>query len=128
MTSQRWSRLVSVMAFALVMATAVSVRAQWGFPGISGSPEFGLGYGPVQGITPFGYGSCGAGGCAGPSNFIGFPAPGYAQSLGQVPLTTTSFQSVAGPMTLLPGWSGSGYGAHRRQRPRPSVPRVANRQ
>ena len=37
MTSQRWSTLVSVLVFALVLATAGSARAQWGFPGISGS-------------------------------------------------------------------------------------------
>ena len=36
MTSQRWSTLVSVLVFALVLATAGSARAQWGFPGTSG--------------------------------------------------------------------------------------------
>ena len=35
MTSQRWSTFVSVLVFALVLATAGSARAQWGFPGTS---------------------------------------------------------------------------------------------
>ena len=35
MTSQRWSRVVSVLVFGLVLATAGSARAQWGFPGTS---------------------------------------------------------------------------------------------
>ena len=83
MTSQRWSKLVSVFVFALVLGTAGSARAQWGFPGPWGyapASQFGLGYGAVPGISPFGYGSFGAGGYVDSSNFIGFPMPGYAES------------------------------------------------
>jgi hypothetical protein len=130
MTSQRWSKLVSVFVFSLVLGTAGSARAQWGFPGTWGYPpagQFGLGYGAVPGISPFGYGSFGAGGYVGSSNFIGFPMPGYAQSIGQVPLTTTSFPSLSNTVTLVPGWGGSTHGVYRRHRARPSVPRAANR-
>jgi hypothetical protein len=48
MTSQRWSKLISVLVFGLVLATADSAQAQWGFPGTWGYPavsQFGLGYG-----------------------------------------------------------------------------------
>ena len=129
MTSQRWSKLISVLAFSLVLATAGSARAQWGFAGTWGnSPvsQFGLGYGTVPGASPFGYGSFGAGGYVGPSNFIGFPMPGYAQSIGEVPLTTTSFPSLSEAVTLFPAGSGSGHRAYRPQRARPVVPRAAN--
>ena len=54
------------------------------------------------------------------------PMAGYAQSLGQVPLTTTSFPSLSNTVTLVPGWGGSTYGVYRRHRARPSVPRAAN--
>ena len=37
MTSQRWSRPVSVLIFALVLATAGSAQAQWGFPAPPGA-------------------------------------------------------------------------------------------
>ena len=123
MTSQRWSKLVSVFVFALVLGTAGSARAQWGYPPAS---QFGLGYGAVPGISPFGYGAFGAGGYADSSNFIGFPMPGYAESLGQVPLTTTSFPSFSNTVTLVPGWGGSTHGVYRRHRVRPAVPRAAN--
>ena len=55
MTSQRWSTLVSVLVFALVLATAGSARAQWGFPGTSGYPavsQFGPGYGSGLAMEP----------------------------------------------------------------------------
>jgi len=64
MTSQRWSTLVSVLVFALVLATAGTARAQWGFPGTSGQPsvspfrhEYGTGI--AWGTTPYDYGSFG---------------------------------------------------------------------
>ena len=129
MTSQRWSKLVSVFVFALVLGTAGSARAQWGYPGAWGYPpvsQFGLGYGAFPGISPYGDGSFGAGGYVGSSNFIGFPMPGYAESLGQVPLTTTSFPSLSEAVTLFPAGSGSGHRAYRPQRARPVVPRAAN--
>ena len=127
MTSQRWSKLVSVFVFALVLGTAGSARAQWGYAGTWGSApasQFGLGYGVVPGMSPFGDGSFGAGGYVGPGNFIGFPMPGYAQSLGQVPLTTTSFPSFSNTVTLVPSWGGSTHGVYRRHRARPSAPRA----
>ena len=128
MTSQPWSKLVSVLVFGLVLATADSARAQWVLPGTWGYPpasQFGLGYGAASGIAPFGYGSFGAGGYVDPSNFIGFPMPGYAQSIGQVPLTTTTFPSVSA-VTLVPAWGGSGHRAYHRNRARLVVPRAAN--
>jgi hypothetical protein len=124
MASQRWSKLVSVFVFALVLGTAGSARAQWVFPGTWGYPpasQFGLGYGAVPGIWPFDSGSFGAGGYVGSSNFIGFPMPGYAQSIGQVPLTTTLFPSLSNTVTLVPGWSGSVHRARRRHRARPGL-------
>jgi hypothetical protein len=146
MTSQRWSRLVSVLVFALVLATTGSARAQWGFPIASGNPaisEFGPGYGSGAGygFSPYGYGAFGAGGdlglsnfvgfpflgSGGPSNFIGFPAPGYRLSTGQRPQTTASFQSVSSAVSLVPGWSGSGRRVHRRSQAQFSVPRAAIR-
>jgi hypothetical protein len=126
MTSQRWSTVVSALVFALVLATADSARAQWGHPGTSGFAsinQFGPGYVDFPGISPVGYGPCGAGDCFGTSNFIGFPAPGYATSIGQTPLTTTSVQTVSEAITLLPGWSGSSHRAHRHSRAQTSVPR-----
>ena len=58
MTSQRWNTLVSILVLALVLTTAGSARAQWGFPGISGQPgvsQFGLGYGSwtAYGTSPY---------------------------------------------------------------------------
>jgi hypothetical protein len=128
MTSQRWSTRVSVFVLALVLGTAGSARAQWGFPGTWGSSpanQFGLGYGAFPGISPFGYGSFGPGGYVDSSNFIGFPMPGYAQSIGQVPLTTTSFPSLANTVTLIPGWGGGTRGVYRRHLARPGAPRAA---
>ena len=84
MTSQRWSTLVSGLLFALVLTTGDSARAQWGFSGTSGfasAGQFGLGYGAVPGISPIGYSPWGAGDWFGTSNFIGFPQPGYAESI-----------------------------------------------
>ena len=52
MTSLPWSKLVSVLVFVLVLATADSARAQWVLPGTWGYPpasQFGLGYGAVPG-------------------------------------------------------------------------------
>jgi hypothetical protein len=121
MTSQRWSKLVSVFVFTLVLGTAGSARAQWGYPPAG---QFGLGYGAVPGISPFGYSSFGAGGYVDSSNFIGFPMAGYAESLGQVPLTATSFPSFSNTVTLVPSWGGSTHGVYRRHRARPSVPRA----
>jgi hypothetical protein len=123
MTSQRRNKLISVLVFGLVLATAGSARAQWVYPSIG---PFGVGYGAVPGFSPFGYGPYGAGGYVGPGNFIGFPMAGYAESLGQVPQTTTSFPSMSGAMTLVPAWGGSGHGTYHRHRARPVVPRKAN--
>ena len=57
MTSQCWSRVVSVLVFGLVLATAGSARAQWGFPGVSvpaSVSPFGVGYGTdaAYGLSP----------------------------------------------------------------------------
>jgi hypothetical protein len=132
MKSQRWNTLVSVLVLALVLATAGSARAQWGFPGISGEPgvsQFGLGYGSwtAYGNSPYDYGSFGATGFVGSSNFIGFPLPGYGLSSGQIPQTTVSFPSFSNSVSLVPSWSGSGHRVHSRFQARPSVPRAALR-
>ena len=134
MTSQRWNTLVSVLVLALVLATAGSARAQWGFPGISGQPgvsPFGLGYGSwtAYGTSPYdnGYGSFGGTGFVGSSNFVGFPLPGYGVSSGQVPLTTVSFPSFSNNVTLVPNWSGRAHRVHRRFKAQPGVPRAAVR-
>ena len=133
MKSQRWSTFVSGLVFALVLATGGSARAQWSFPGISGFPAvgpFGLGYGGVQGISSFDYGagSFGAAGCCnGPSNFIGFPAHGYAASIGQSALTTASYQSLSDTVSLAPAWSGSVHRVHRRSQAQPIAPRAVKR-
>ncbi len=128
MTSRRWNTLVSVLVLALVLATAGSARAQWGFPGIynqAGISQVGVPYGswPAYGGSPYGYGAFAGTGYAGPSNFIGFPQPGYSLSIGQRPLTTTSFQSVSDVVTLAPSWSGSAHRVHRRFPARPSARR-----
>jgi hypothetical protein len=132
MTSQRWSRVVSVLVFGLVLVTAGSARAQWGFPGASvpaSVSSFGVGYGTdaAYGISPFNYGSFPAAGFAGTSNFIGFPAPGYARSIGRRPITTTSFESVSDAVTLVPSWNGSSHRVHRPRLAQPSIPRAAVR-
>ena len=116
MTSHRFSTLVSVLVLALVLSTTGSTRAQWVVSGNSGYPpagEFGLGYGAVPGISPFG--SFGAGGYLGASHFVGFPLPGYGQAIGQRPLTTTSFQAASDIVTLVPAWNGSRHRVHRRR-------------
>ena len=132
MTSQRWNILVSILVLALVLTTAGSARAQWGFPGISGQPgvsQFGLGYGSwtAYGSSPSALGSFGATGYGGFSNFVGFPLPGYSVSIGQTPQTTASFQSFTNTVTLVPSWSGSAHRVHRRFQAQPSVPRAALR-
>ena len=101
--------------------------AQWGYPGNSG--PFGLGYGTgfasgfspydyssfggpfgpgygigtTSGFSPFNYGSFGGGLGYGGFGGIGFsPLPGYAQSTGQRPQTTASYQSASDAVTLSP--------------------------
>ena len=118
MTSQRWSTVVTGLVFALVLATAGSAQAQWVVTSNPGYPpvgQLGLGYGAVPGISPFGYGSFGAGGYLGSSHFVGFPVPGYGQAIGQRPLTTTSFQSASDVVTLVPAWNGSRHRIHHRR-------------
>jgi hypothetical protein len=141
MTSQRWNKVVSILVFGLVLATAGSAQAQWGYPlgyGSYGAGGYGVpsnfigfpmaGYAESSGQVPIGsYGSYGAGGYGVPTNFIGFPSYGYAQSTGQVPLTSTSFSSVSGAASLVPGWGGSGHGTYHRYRSRPVAPRAASR-
>jgi len=117
MTSQRWSTLVSVLVFALVLATAGSARAQWVIPGTSGYPpvsQFGLGFGAVQGISPFDFGSLGVASFGGLGGVRGFPHPGYGRSIGRTPQAITSFQSVSDVVTLVPGWNGSAHRISRR--------------
>jgi hypothetical protein len=116
MTSQRWSTFVSVLVFALVLATTGSARAQWGFPGISDHPgvSLGLGIGAAQGFSPFGYGSFGATGFGTSSNFVSFPLPGYSLSIGQTPQTTASFQSFSSAVSLVPSWSRTTHRVRRR--------------
>ena len=80
MTSQRWSRLVSVLVFGLVLATAGSARAQWGFPGTRcrvGQPvRPGLRGRAAYGISPFEcYGSFRSGRLRGPEQLHRLPAP-----------------------------------------------------
>ena len=91
-----------------------------------GSATFGLGYGTGDcvGTSPsIGYGSFVGAGFGGPSNFIGFPLPGYTLSIGQTPQTTASFQSFSNVVTLVPSWNGSGHRVHRRFKPL-SFPRI----
>lgn len=129
MTSQRLSTLVSGLVFALLLTTGGSAQAQWGFPGTSGfasAGQFGPGFGAPS-FSPAGYGPCGAGDCFGTSNFIGFPAPVYAASVGQTRLTNTSFQTVSEAVTLLPAWSGSPHRVRLRSRAQTSVPRPVTR-
>jgi hypothetical protein len=121
MKSQRWIMMIAVLVFAVVLGTGGSARAQWGFPGDFGSPgvsAFGLGHGVAPGFSPFnyGYGYFGATGFGGPSNFIGFPIPGYAAAVGLVPQTTTSFPAMSSAVTLVPGWGGSAHRVRRHRR------------
>jgi hypothetical protein len=132
MTSQRRNTLVSVLVLALVLATAGSARAQWGFPGISGQPgvsPFGLGYGSgtAYGSSPYALGSFGATSYGGPSNFIGFPLPGYSVSIGQSPQATFALQPAYDAVTSVPGWSGRAHRVHRRYHAQSSVSRAALR-
>jgi hypothetical protein len=132
MTSQRWNAFVSVLVFALVLATAGNARAQWGFPLTAGYPSvssFGHenGTGAAFGTSPFNYGSFGAP-VQGGVGQIGFaPNPNNALSFAQRPQATTSFQSVSNAVTLVPGWSGSARRVHRRYPAQPSVPRTVVR-
>jgi hypothetical protein len=132
MTTQRWTTLVSVLAFSLVLATAGSARAQWGFPGISSQPgvsQFGLGSGSgtAYGSSPSALGSFGATGSGGFGNFVGFPLPGYSQSIGQTPQATFALQPAYDVVTAVPGWSGRSHRVHRRFQAQPGVPRAAMR-
>jgi hypothetical protein len=119
MTSRRWSTLVSGLVFALVLGTAGSARAQFGFQGIPGSPsvsQFGLGYatGTAYGISPFDHGSFGGAVSGGFGGIGAFPLPGYDVSIGQRPQTNSSFQSVSNVVTAVPRWSGSAHRVRRR--------------
>ena len=136
MTSQLRSKLVSVFVFTLVLGTLPSsyLRAQWVYPLAHGVTRR-----SIEGSAPL---SCRlrSGNIAFRLRLIrtarlrlmaratssGFPMYGYAESLGQVPLTTTSFSSLSNTVTLVPGWGGSTHGVYRRHRPRPSVPLAAN--
>jgi hypothetical protein len=114
MITRRWSTLVSGFVFTLALAAGGPARAQWGFPDNSG--PFGLGYatGAASGFSPFDSGSFGGLGYGGFGG-IGFsPLPGYAQSTGQWPQTTASFQSVSDVVTRIPGWSRSRRRVRRR--------------
>jgi hypothetical protein len=132
MTSQRWSTLVSVLVFALVLATAGNARAQWGFPLTAGYPSVSsFGHenatGAAFGTSPFNYGSFGATGQGGFGQISFAPNPNNALSIAQRPQATTSFQSVSNAVTLVPGWSGSARRVHRRYPAQPSIPRTAVR-
>jgi hypothetical protein len=132
MTSQRWSTLVTVLVFSLVVTTAESAQAQWGFPGIYGQPgvsQFGLGYGSwnAYGSSPSALGSFGATGDGGFSNFVGFPLPGYSVSIGQTPQATFALQPAYDVVTAVPGWSGRSHRVHRRFQAQPGVRRAAMR-
>jgi hypothetical protein len=129
MTSQRWGTQISASFFALVLAASGSASAQWSYPATTGYPvvsQSSLQYGAFPGYSSVGSSSWGAGSGVGSNIFIGFPAPGYAQSLGEITLTTTSWPAVANSVALVPGWDGSGYRAHRRVRARSAVARAAN--
>ena len=119
MTSRRSSTLVSGLVLTLALAAGGPARAQWGFPDNSGPYGPGYGTGTSSGFSPFdygsfgglGYGGLGYGGFGG----IGFsPLPGYAQSSGQRPQTTASFQSAFDVVTTVPGWSRSTHRVRRR--------------
>ncbi len=132
MTSQSWNTLVSVLVFALLLATAGSARAQWGFGGISVQPSvssFGQGSGTaiVSGAAPFDYGSFGGVGYGGSGRVGAFPRLNSGLSTGPRRLTTTSFQSLSNVVTLVPAWSGSAHRVHRRYQARPNAPSAAPR-
>jgi hypothetical protein len=151
MTSQRWSTLVSLLVFALVLATAGRARAQWGFPLTSGQPSVspfgpqygtGIGFGTTAydygsfggvsyggfGTTPSVYGSFGGLSYGGFGGIGAFPNSSYGLINGpRPPQATASFQSVSHVVTLLPGWSGSAHRVHRRHPAQPSVPRAVVR-
>jgi len=114
MISRRWTTPLSILVFALALATTGSARAQSGFPGISGYPfdsPFGWGYGigTAQGFSPFDYGSFGPANYGGLGVIRGSPHPGYSRAIGRRPQTITSFQSVSEVITLVPGWNGSAH-------------------
>ena len=139
MKSRRWSTLVSGLVLTLALAAGGPAQAQWSFPVYSG--PFGLGYGTglamesrhtitvhseafgpgygigtPSGFLPFSAGSFGGGLGYGGFGGIGFsPLPGYAQSTGQVPQTTASFQSAYDVVTTVPGWGRSTHRVRRRR-------------
>jgi hypothetical protein len=132
MKSQRWSTLVSVLVFALVLATAGNARAQWGFPLTAGYPSVSsFGHenetGAAFGTSHFNYGSFGATAQGGFGQTSFAPNPNNALSIAQRPQATTSFQSVSNAVTLVPGWRGSARRVHRRYPAQPSIPRAALR-
>jgi hypothetical protein len=118
----RWcNTIVSGLVLFVALATSSSARAQYAYLGNSGQPsvrQFGLGYGAAAayGAWPhdYRYGSIGAAGYGGLKSFGVFTVPGYGRSIGQRPLTTTSYQSISNVVTLVPGWSGAGHRMHRR--------------
>jgi hypothetical protein len=133
MTSRRSSTLVLGLVLTLALAAGGPARAQWGYPAYSGPFGPGYGTGSYAGFSPYAYGSFGSYGIVsgaqsapfGLGSFgglgyggfggIGFsPLPGYAESTGQIPQTTTSFPSTYDIVTRAPRWSGS----TRRVRPR----------
>ncbi len=133
MTSQRWSRVVSVLVFGLVLATAGSARAQWGFPGTS----------VARSVSPFGRGlrdrRClwnfalqlrlvPSGRLRGHEQLHRLPStPAMPGASGRRPVTTTSFESVSDAVTLVPSWNGSSHRVHRPRLAQPSIPRAAVR-
>lgn len=132
MTLQRWNTRVSVLAFALVVATAGSARAQWGYSGTSGYPSvspFGHEYGTgnTWGSTPYDYGSSGGLSYSGSGGIGAFTHSSDGPSNGPMPQTTPSFQQVSSVVTLVPDWSGSAHRIHRRYQARRRVPRAAIR-
>ena len=120
MTSRRWSTLVSGLVFSLVLATAGSARAQFGFQGVPGHPsagQFGLGYGTgiAYGLSPFDYGLVGCASCGGFGAPGVFPSTGYGLANGRRPQTTASYQSVYDVVSTVPGWSGPVHRVRRRR-------------
>jgi hypothetical protein len=112
--------LVSILALALAMATTGSARAQWGVPATSGPFGVGFGTGIGYGVSPFDYGAF-AGAGDGGLDWIGtFPFPGYDVSIGRIPQTTTSSQSISDVITTVPGWNRSVARVRRRHSARRS--------
>ncbi len=119
MTTRGWSRLFSILVFALALATTGNAQAQFACasnPGDSFGSSVGWGYGigTVHGFSPFDYGSFGAANYGGLGVIRGFPHPGYGRAIGRRPQTITSYQSVSDVVTLVPGWNGSAHRVRRR--------------